>query len=89
MKITIDTVEKTISVSGEDTLRNLVTELERLIPLDDWDKYKIKIEKEIVEYPVYTPNLPCTPYPPFPWESPIITYNYNTNDHFIKEPENK
>lgn len=92
MKIIIDTTQKTVNVLGEDTLNNLFKELEKIIPLDDWDNYKIKMEKEIVEYPVYPTypiNSPHTPYPPYPWEGTIPIITYNINDHFIKEPENK
>ena len=57
MKITIDTTAKTISISEEINLSELVETLKNLLPADTWKEYKLITEKEINWYP-YVPSYP-------------------------------
>ena len=57
MKITIDTTAKTISISEEINLSELVETSKNLLQADTWKEYKLITEKEINWYP-YVPSYP-------------------------------
>lgn len=62
MKIEIDTALKTIEVKEVIIVEDFITELKKLIPEKEWDKYKIKTPCYDESYISYIPYIPYTTY---------------------------
>jgi hypothetical protein len=61
MKLTIDTVEKTIEVENGVIISEFLKEIKKLLP--DWKDYTINVKQDYTYIPYY-PNWPTTPYNP-------------------------
>jgi hypothetical protein len=73
MEFTVNTEEKTITITGEVNLKEITDTIKKLFP-DDWKEYSIKSELiwNQITYPVIpsyptTPTTPIAPtYPTYP-----------------------
>jgi hypothetical protein len=85
MKIQIDTTAKTIKLDEFVIMNDLIIELEKLFPNQEWKEYQLIHDYTFIpapiiikEYPIYPtyPNLPLQPYYPplYPPLQPWITY---------------
>lgn len=64
MKITIDDVNKTVSISNNTKLSEIIKCL-KLVAKDDWEEYEIVYEKEYWVEKITCPQTPCLrPCPP-------------------------
>lgn len=67
MKITIDDVNKTVSISNNTKLSEIIKCL-KLVAKDDWEEYEIIYEREYWLEKVIWPQLPApNPWPSYPY----------------------
>jgi hypothetical protein len=73
MKITIDTVQKTIVLEEDVSLKELLSYLVNVKDEKEAEEYIIKRTKEYIYIPQY-PVYPVFPYYPVYPQFPVITY---------------
>ena len=91
MRISIDTISKTIEVEQDVKLKDLIKNLKSMFPNREWEEFSLKTTTTIqnwsypIYYPIYTEPAPQKQW----WESPWYCQSNNiTNATPISESYN-